>query len=81
MIEARVDQHRVELGYVVARREWGRGIATEAVQTVVGRVLEEPTIWRVWAYTDVDNAPSGRVLERQAWSRKGCSATGRVIPI
>ena len=71
IIEARVDQHRLELGYVIARDCWGHGIATEAVRTLVSIAAAEPSIRCVWAYTDIDNATSGRVLEKAGLSRKG----------
>jgi RimJ/RimL family protein N-acetyltransferase len=71
MIEARVNQHQVGLGYVLARDVWGNGFATEAVRTVVGWALSEPSVWRVWALTDVDNASSARVLEKAGMSREG----------
>ncbi len=70
-IEARVDEHRVELGFVLARNEWGKGFATEAASQVIEWALSQPPIWRVWACTDVDNDASGRVLEKAGMSREG----------
>jgi RimJ/RimL family protein N-acetyltransferase len=37
---------------------------TEAVQAVVATLLALPEIHRVWAYCDVDNIASARVLEK-----------------
>ena len=71
-IEARLDGHRVEFGYVIARRVWGRGYATEAARAVVEVALAAPVIQRVWAYVDCANAASIRVLEKAGLVREGC---------
>jgi RimJ/RimL family protein N-acetyltransferase len=71
-VEARVEGHRVEFGYVIARAAWGRGYATEAARTVVALALAAPAIQRVWAYVDCANAASARVLEKAGLTREGC---------
>src|SRR5688500_16299239 len=48
-IGLRVQGHRMELGYVLARRWWGQGIATEAAQAVVAWALAQAEVHRVWA--------------------------------
>jgi len=71
MIEAGIDGYRASLGYVLASDAWGRGIATEAVEAVVGALLELPELWRVWATCDVENRASARVLEKAGFSFEG----------
>jgi RimJ/RimL family protein N-acetyltransferase len=71
MIEARIERHRVEVGYVLARSAWGAGFATEAVRLVTSWALSQPTIRCVWAYADVENLASIRVLEKAGYSRAG----------
>jgi RimJ/RimL family protein N-acetyltransferase len=71
-IELRVDGHRGEFGYAIARPAWGRGYATEAARAVVETALALPAIQRVWAYVDVDNVASVRVLEKVGFTREGC---------
>ena len=71
MIEARVDSHRLELGYAIAHRFWGMGFATEAVRAVVEWSADEPAVKCVWGYADVDNVASSRVLEKAGLSRAG----------
>jgi RimJ/RimL family protein N-acetyltransferase len=71
-IELRVDGHRGELGYALARPAWRRGYATEAARAVVETALAAPAIQRVWAYVDVENVASGRVLEKAGLAREGC---------
>ncbi len=70
-VEARPSGHRVELGYVLARACWGRGLMTEAALAVAEWALAQPGVWRVWAVCDVDNAPSARVLEKIGMTREG----------
>jgi RimJ/RimL family protein N-acetyltransferase len=64
----------VELGYWIARGDWGRGIATEACRALVdiARTLRLPALE---ASHFVDNPASGRVLEKL-----GFAPTGIVAP-
>jgi len=71
MIELRPEGHKAEFGYVLARDAWGRGYMTEAVRALVGWTLAEPQIWRVWAYCQVQNIASARVLEKAGLQREG----------
>jgi len=71
MIEVRLDGHRAEIGYALSRAAWGRGYTTEAARAVVGWALTQPEIRRVWAYVDLENVPSARVLEKVGMSREG----------
>jgi ribosomal-protein-alanine N-acetyltransferase len=71
MIELRPAGHRAELGYVLARPWWGRGLMTEAATAVMAWALVDPVIFRVWAVTDVDNLRSARVLEKAGMQREG----------
>ncbi len=71
MIELRPDAHRVELGYVLARPYWGRGLMTEAVGAVTAWALAQPDVHRVWAVCDVANPASARVLEKAGMEREG----------
>ena len=71
MIEVRFNNHRAELGYVLARAYWGAGYGTEAAQLVVDWAIAQPKIYRVWAVCDVENFPSARVLEKAGMKREG----------
>ena len=64
MVELRVDGHRVDLGYVLARRAWGQGYMTEAVGALMEWVWQQPGVYRVWAVCDIENQASARVLEK-----------------
>jgi [ribosomal protein S5]-alanine N-acetyltransferase len=59
------------LGYWVAERVNGRGLATRAVGEVIGIAFEELGLHRLEAATLVDNTPSQRVLEKNGFERIG----------
>ena len=59
-----------ELGYILARAHWGKGIAAEAVSAVIDRLFAEGQR-RVFADTDPDNAASIALLERLGFQREG----------
>jgi [ribosomal protein S5]-alanine N-acetyltransferase len=71
MITARVDEHKWELGYVLARSYWGRGYMTEIVKKLVDWALKRGGIYRVWSVCDVDNRASARVMEKAGMRREG----------
>lgn len=48
-IFSRVAPHAAAIGFLLNRRYWGRGIATNAARAVVGWALSVPEVWRVWA--------------------------------
>ena len=71
MITARVDGHKWELGYVLARKYWGRGYMTEAVKSLIDMAFKDASVYRVWAVCDVDNVASARVMEKAGMQREG----------
>jgi RimJ/RimL family protein N-acetyltransferase len=56
--------HGVEIGYVLGRAWWGRGLATEALIGVMDWLRAQPVVYRIWAYCAFDHLRSARVLER-----------------
>jgi RimJ/RimL family protein N-acetyltransferase len=58
-------------GYVLAKKFWGHGFAAEALTFLVDRSLEQPTIWRAWAFCDAENLASVRVMEKAGMIREG----------
>lgn len=80
MITARVDGHKWELGYVLARAYWGRGYMTEVVKALVQWGLEQPEIQRIWAVCDLDNPASARVMEKAGMRREGVLRRWSVHP-
>ena len=65
------DGRSVVFGYVLRRDRWGRGLMAEALAACVERALAHPGVWRAWAYCDVDNPASGRVMEKAGMQFEG----------
>ena len=60
-----------DLGYVLDRRHWGQGYATEAMHVLVAFGFGRLALHRIWATCDVDNLASARVLEKLGMQREG----------
>jgi [ribosomal protein S5]-alanine N-acetyltransferase len=71
MLGARIKEHAVDIGYVLARRFWRQGLMKEAAGGLVHWALAQPEIYRVWAVCDVDNVASARLLESIGMQREG----------
>jgi ribosomal-protein-alanine N-acetyltransferase len=65
-------EHRhAELGYEIARRWWGRGLAPEAAAAVVGYGFSVMGLHRIEAGVLPENAVSVRVLEKLGFQEEG----------
>ena len=62
---------RAELGFALARRAWGRGLAAEAVGLLIEFSFEVLDLHRLEADVDPRNERSLRLLERQGFRREG----------
>jgi len=80
MISARVDGHKWELGYVLARAHWSKGFMTEVVKTLIGWALAQASIYRVWSVCDIDNLASARVMEKAGMTKEGILRRWSVHP-
>jgi ribosomal-protein-alanine N-acetyltransferase len=80
MIDARVDSYMVNVGYVLARRQWGQGFASEALRAVVAWADQQPDITRLWAVCAVENEASAHVLEKGGLQREAYLAGHLVFP-
>ena len=72
-INLRVDErHRTaELGYALARPQWGKGLTPEAARAVVDWGFERYALYKVHAVADLRNRQSWRVMEKLGMSREG----------
>jgi len=71
-----------DLGYMLARRHWGRGYATELATALVDAAFRQLRVARVQAIVDVRNERSRRVLDNAGlhWEgllRRHAHAKGR----
>ncbi|HEY3501061.1 MAG TPA: GNAT family N-acetyltransferase [Polyangiaceae bacterium] len=62
---------RCEIGFALGRAFWGRGIASNAVASVLRFAFEELQLHRVEADADPRNARSLALLERLGFRREG----------
>jgi RimJ/RimL family protein N-acetyltransferase len=53
-----------QVGFALARRYWGRGLATDALATLLAISFNQPAVYRVEAVCDADNERSSRLLQR-----------------
>ena len=64
------DGDRAEFGFLVHRKLWGRGYATEAAGAVFGWMTSLPALHRIQATCDIENVASARVLEKLGLRRE-----------
>ena len=65
------DRRRAAIGYVLNRRAWGQGIATEAARLLIRFGFEELHLHRIEATCDPHNLGSRRVLEKAGLQLEG----------
>jgi len=71
MLEARIDRYKMDLGYVLAKSEWGKGYMPEAVRAIIDWAMNQSGIYRIWAVCDLENRASARVMEKVGMEREG----------
>jgi ribosomal-protein-alanine N-acetyltransferase len=69
-IACHMQSDSAEIGFLLHRRYWGQGLATEAARGVVEWLLSIPSIHEIWATCDTQNLPSQRVLEKVGLTRQ-----------
>jgi ribosomal-protein-alanine N-acetyltransferase len=79
MIDLRLEAE-ANMGYVLARRYWNRGLTTEAVRAVIAHAFQQPDIHRVWAVCAVENSASARVMEKAGMVFEGRVERHLVFP-
>jgi len=62
---------RAELGYVLGRAYWGRGLMKEALDALIGCAFGHMNLRRLEAEVDTRNRSSARLLHRLGFTREG----------
>lgn len=70
----------VSLGYLLLKRFWGQGLATEIGRAIVAMLMADDSVARIHATCDVDNAQSIRVLEKMGLRRQEVLTSWLVRP-
>jgi [ribosomal protein S5]-alanine N-acetyltransferase len=65
------EQGRAELGYMLARAHWGRGLAREATSLVIGHAFGPLGLRRLEADIDPRNVASDKLLTRLGFQKEG----------
>jgi RimJ/RimL family protein N-acetyltransferase len=71
MIDPRIEGPKVAIGYGAARAYWGKGYIPEAARAIIAWAFQQPSIYRVYATTDLENLSSRRVLEKVGMQCEG----------
>lgn len=75
-----LDRGKAMFGYVLAKKFWGHGFAAEALTFLVEWSLAQPEISRAWAFCDLENPSSVRVMEKAGMVREGILRRWHVCP-
>lgn len=66
------DRCRADIGYAVAAKYWGQGIATRALKMAIVEAFKEfPRVLRLQGFVEAENKASQRVLEKLGFLREG----------
>ncbi len=71
LLDISMEHRRAEVGFALRRDQWGQGLATEALDTLIAFAFETLDLHRLEADADPHNERSLLVLERQGFRREG----------
>jgi RimJ/RimL family protein N-acetyltransferase len=66
-----IHHKKADIGYIINRKYWGHGYATEAAWALVRFGFDKLMLHRIFATCDVKNSASIRVLEKIGMTREG----------
>ncbi len=62
---------KAELGYVISRKYWGNGFATQAIKLAIEMGFSDLDVERIEALVEPNNIGSQRVLEKNGFTKEG----------
>ena len=74
-----IDPAAGEIGYILRRDAWGRGLGTETARLLLGHGFDALGLHRIWATVDQFNVASTRVLEKAGMRCEGALEVQRQI--
>jgi [ribosomal protein S5]-alanine N-acetyltransferase len=76
----RIDDEEAEVGFIISKPYWGRGIVPEALRAVLAFSKEELRLQRVRGRCDVENSRSARVFEKTGFRSLGVARSPILHP-
>ncbi|MGG5357407.1 MULTISPECIES: GNAT family N-acetyltransferase [unclassified Enterococcus] len=72
-IDLRIEESTdiAEIGYVLNKKYWGKGLVAEAGQSMLTLGFTKLDLVRIFAYHDLNNPNSGRVMEKLHMKKEG----------
>lgn len=77
---ARLEKHKVDIGYLIIKSEWSKGYMTEVITAFITEAFKNEKINRIWAVCDVENIASKGVLEKAGMECEGILKSWLVHP-
>jgi len=68
------------VSYVVGKQFWCQGIGTKVAKELVNYLINQPSVFRVEAYCDIDNIGSSKVLEKLGMKFEGIAKRKACVP-
>jgi [ribosomal protein S5]-alanine N-acetyltransferase len=75
-----VPSFKPHFGYVLMKPYWGNGYVSEALSTLMSWAWAQPRIYRLWAFCDVDNPASARVMEKVGMTKEAVLKRWHMAP-
>ncbi|WP_117160984.1 GNAT family N-acetyltransferase [Paraliobacillus sp. X-1268] len=72
-------QQIAELGYVISKDYWGKGLITEVAKEIIKFGFNEMDLVRIQARCDVENIGSARIMEKVGMSFEGTIRKGMFV--
>ena len=72
--------HMVEVGYLISQANWRKGFATEMVSKSIEIIFSSTSFIRIWAYCDIDNLASVRVMQKAGMREEGILRSWAIHP-
>jgi aminoglycoside 6'-N-acetyltransferase len=74
MLMVRKEGSPLELGFLLAKTAWGRGLATQAVRAILANAFSGHGVPLIEAFTDARNEASAKVLRKAGFRDLGLTA-------
>ena len=74
------EHHAAEIGYSLARAQWGKGLASEAARALIDWAFPSYGLAKIFARADARNKRSWRLMEHVGMTREGLLRKQRAVP-